>query len=216
MLYLSIEEYDIILDALDNEDTNKILKCFAQFNINPKSQLFDAPRYGNDNIEINTYLDYVIFYNLTNVIDIFIDELNLEITDEIIASSITLYNHDTYTYFCDLGYIPESITFIVAVEYSCSSIVYNMLENYNDNDNELLILINKEHIENMFNCRIDEETAETIRVLFNFGIKHCLFDEIITKLKTQHNDNNNDNDNDDSQDQDILLEIFDIIESNCN
>jgi len=214
---LSIEDYDFILDALDNEDTNTIIKCFQKFNIKPDSKLLDAPRYGNDNIEINTYLDYIIFYNLTDIIDIFIDELNLEVTDEIIASSITLYNHNTYKYFCDLGYIPDSLTFITAVEYCCSTIVYSLLEN----DNDLINSIQTCHVKNMFDCRIDEETAETIRVLFNFGIKNDLFTDVISKLKMQNfnrkqveEESENDYD-DDNNSQDVILEIIDIIENNC-
>ena len=79
MSHISLEDYDIILDALDNDDANKILKCFQKFELNQDSMLFDAPRVGNNNIEINTYLDYIICYNLTDIIDAFINELNLEI-----------------------------------------------------------------------------------------------------------------------------------------
>ena len=111
MSYMSLEDYDIILDALDNDDANKILKCFQKHELYPDSLLLDAPRYGNNNIEMSTYLDYAICYNLTDIIDAFINELNLEITDDIFASCITLYNQDTYRYFCELGYIPESNTF---------------------------------------------------------------------------------------------------------
>jgi hypothetical protein len=53
MSFISLEDYDIILDALDNEDTNKILKCFQKFELEPESLLLDAPRFGNNNIEIN-------------------------------------------------------------------------------------------------------------------------------------------------------------------
>ena len=74
---LSIEDYDILLDALDVEDTNTILKYFHKFELEPQSELLDAPRYGNQDIEVNTYLDYVLSYNLKDVIDIFIDELKL-------------------------------------------------------------------------------------------------------------------------------------------
>ena len=165
MSFISLEDYDIILDALDNEDTNKILKCFQKFELEPGSLLFDAPRFGNNNIEINTYLDYIICYNLTDIIDAFINELNLEISDDVFASCITLCNHDTYRYFCELGYIPESTTFITAVQYCCSTIVDSILEY----DKDMIYLLDEEHIENIFNCNVDEETVETIRVLFTTG-----------------------------------------------
>jgi len=203
---MSLEDYDIILDALDNDDANKILKCFQKYELYPDSLLVDAPRYGNNNIEMNTYLDYVICYNLTNIIDAFINELNLEITDEIFASCITLYNQDTYKYFCELGYIPESNTFIIAVQYCCSTIVDSILEY----DKDMIDLLDEEHIENIFNCTIDEETVETIRVLFNYGINCNLFNTILSLLKEQSNTIDNYNESN----QDIILEIIDIIESN--
>jgi len=206
MTFISLEDYDIILDALDNEDTNKILKCFQKYELEPTSLLLDAPRFGNNNIEINTYLDYIICYNLTDIIDVFINELNLEITDEILASCITLCNHDTYRYFCELGYIPESNTFITAVQYCCSTIVDSILEY----DRDMIHLLDEEHIENIFNCNIDEETVETIRVLFNNGIDCNLFNNIISKFKEQKNDLDFYNE----YDKDIILEIIDILESN--
>ena len=206
MSFISLEDYDIILDALDNEDTNKILKCFQKFELEPESLLFDAPRFGNNNIEINTYLDYIICYNLTDIIDVFINELNLEITDEVLASCITLCNHYTYRYFCELGYIPESNTFITAVQYCCSTIVDSILEY----DRDMIYLLDEEHIENIFNCNIDEETVETIRVLFNNGIDCTLFNNIIAKFKEQKDDLDFYND----CDKDIILEIIDILESN--
>ena len=208
MTHISLEDYDIILDALDNEDTNKILKCFQKYELDPHSLLIDAPRFGNNNIEINTYLDYIICYNLTNIIDIFINELNLEITDDIIASCIILCNHDTYRYFCELGYIPESNTFITAVQHCCSTIVDSILEY----DKDMIDLLDEEHIENIFNCNIDEETVETIRVLFNYNINSNLFNNIFCKLKDQ----NNDSDFYDECNKDIILEIIDIIESNSS
>lgn len=206
MPFITLEDYDIILDALDNEDTNKILKCFQKYELEPSSLLLDAPRFGNNNIEINTYLDYIICYNLTDIIDVFINELNLEITDDIFASCIALCNHDTYRYFCELGYIPESNTFITAVQYCCSTIVDSILEY----DSEMINLLVEEHIENIFICNIDEETVETIRVLFNYGIDCNLFNNIISKFKEQKDDLESYNE----YDKDIILEIIDILESN--
>ena len=206
MPFITLEDYDIILDALDNEDTNKILKCFQKYELEPSSLLLDAPRFGNNNIEINTYLDYIICYNLTDIIDVFINELNLEITDEVLASCITLCNHDTYRYFCELGYIPESNTFITAVQYCCSTIVDSILEY----DRDMIYLLDEEHIENIFNCNVDEETVETIRVLFNYGINCNLFKNIISNFKEQKNDLESYNE----YDKDIILEIIDILESN--
>jgi hypothetical protein len=151
-------------------------------------------------------IDYIICYNLTDIIDVFINELNLEITDEVLASCITLCNHDTYRYFCELGYIPESNTFITAVQYCCSTIVDSILEY----DRDMIYLLDEEHIENIFNCNIDEETVETIRVLFNNGIDCTLFSNIIAKFKEQKDDLDFYNE----CDKDIILEIIDILESN--
>ena len=74
----------------------------------------------------------------------------------------------------------------------------------------MIDLLDEEHIENIFNCTIDEETVETIRVLFNYGINYNLFNTVISLLKEQTNNIDNYNESN----QDIILEIIDIIESN--
>ena len=204
---LSIEDYDIILDALDNEDTNTIIKRFQCFELDPHSELLDAPRIGHTNVELNTYLDYVIHYNLTNVIDIFIDEFNLEITDGILSLCIILNNHDTYKYLLSLGYFPESETFKKAVQFCCSNIVDSILEN----DNELIHYLDEEDIECIFKCNIDEETVETIRVLFNYGVDSSIFNEFFYILKDY--DINEDYISNDEH-KDIVLELIDLLESN--
>jgi len=200
---LSIEYYDAILDALDSEDTNKLMKLFAKFELEPYSELLDAPRFGNINTELNTYLDYILYYNLSNVIDIFIDELNLSISDETLAQCITLHNYDMYNYLISLGYFPESETFKKAVQHCCANIVYNILEN----DNDLINYLDEDDIECIFNTNIDEETIETIRVLFNYGVDSSLFSEYIEILKKYDI-----GDNDDEQ-KDIILEIIELLES---
>ena len=208
---LSIEDYDIILDALDNEDTNTILKCFQKFELEPETEMVDAPRYGNNDIEVNTYLDYILSYNLTEIIDVFIDELNLEITDEIIVRTLELQNIDTYNYLCNLGYTPQEKTLKYAVKIANSSIIYTILEN----DKDLIEYIDNDDIEYLYDSiedaldTINEETVETIRVLLNYNINIALFKNMLYSLK----ENINDSKYDDSVDKDIVIEIIDLLEN---
>ena len=201
---LSIEEYDVILDALDNEDTNKILKYFYKYELEPHSELIDAPRYGNNDIEVNTYLDYILSYNLTNIIDVFIDELNLEITDDIIVRTLELENLDTYNYLCGLGYTPQEKVLKYAVKISNSSIIYRILEE----EIELIEYLDNDDIENLYDTieDINEETVETVRVLLKYDININLFMDMLLSLKENMNDYEYGN-------KDIVIEIIDLIES---
>ena len=204
---LSIEDYDILLDALDVEDTNTILKYFQKFELEPQSELLDAPRYGNQDIEVNTYLDYVLSYNLTDVIDIFIDELNLEITDEILAHSLELQNLDTYNYLCNLGYNPQEKTLKYAVQMCYSTIIDSILENerdlieYLDEDDILSLYDNNDNDDEYIN----EETVETIRVLINYGVNISLFSDMLNTLKN--------NENYENLNKDIVNEIIYLLEN---
>ena len=204
---LSIEDYDTILDALDIEDTNTILKYFQKFDLEPNSELIDAPRYGNQDIEVNTYLEYVLSHNLTNIIDIFIDELNLEITDEIITHCLKLQNLDTYNYLCNLGYSPEEKTLKYVVQTCNSSIVDSIL----DKEKELIEYIDEDDIEYLYDIYedISEDTVETIRVLLNYSIDTSLFKNMLVSLKDKINKKICDYDN-----LDIVNEIIDLLESN--
>ena len=177
---LSIEDYDTLLDALDVEDTNTILKCFQKFELEPQTELLDAPRYGNQDIEVYTYLDYILSYNLSEVIDIFIDDLNLEITDETFVRSLELQNSDTYNYLCDLGYIPQEKTLKFAVQISSSFIVDRILENERD----LIEYLDEDDILNLYESYedISEDTVETIRVLINYDMDITLFKNMLYSL----------------------------------
>jgi hypothetical protein len=44
MATLTNESYDEILDALDSENTENILKLFSTYDLKPDSTLLDAPR----------------------------------------------------------------------------------------------------------------------------------------------------------------------------
>ena len=202
---LTIEDYDTILDALDIEDTNTIIKYFQKFDLEPNSELIDAPRYGNQDIEVNTYLDYVLSYNLKNVIDIFIDELNLEITDEIITHCLELQNLDTYNYLCDLGYNPEEKTLKYVVQTCNSFIVDSIL----DKEKELIEYIDEDDIEYLYDIYedISEDTVETIRVLLNYEVDLSLFKSMMKILKEKNNNYP------DYENKYIVNEIIDLLES---
>lgn len=205
----SEETYDTILDALDNENIKLLQELFMQYNLTPNSELFDAPREGyNEECMLITYMDYVLYHNLQNILDYLIYNTDLEIDDLIIARCLELQNFDIYKYICSLGYIPQIETLKIAVRNCYSEITENILET----DNELVYELEDEDIEYLFSFDMDEETIETIRVLFEFGIDKNLFTRFLKALK----------DPEDKyfpiseEEQDIAIEIIEFLESkNC-
>jgi len=203
---LTQESYDTILDALDNENTELLQELFMQYNLTTNSELFDAPRNGYNECMLITYMDYVLSHNLENIIDFLIDTIGLEIDDLIIARCLELQNFKTYKYIISLGYIPQFETLRIAVRNCYSEITESILTM----DNELILNIEDEDIEYLFSFDMDEETIETIRVLFNFGINRCLFARFLKALK----------DPEDKyfpvseEEQDVAIEIIEFLESN--
>jgi hypothetical protein len=201
---ISAELYDRILDALDNEDIETLINIFTIQHIQPSNKLVDAPRAGFNDQLLHTYLDYVLSYNLSDVIEHLIDNCGLEVSDELMARSMEL-NTDTYDYLLNLGYVPQIETLRMAVQNCFSGIVENILAL----DNDLVYELKDEDIEHLFSFDMDEETIETIRVLFNFEINPLLFLRFLKALK-------------DPQDQyfgvseeetDIAIEIIEFLES---
>ena len=221
MATLTIESYDEILDALDSENTENIIKLFSTYDIEPHSTLLDAPRICFHD-ELNTYLDYAIAYNLTNIIDAFIDDMNLVIDDEVIARSIYLNTLDTYKYFCDLGYTPEGESLKASVKMCYSEIADSILFENSD----LIEFIAEDDIDFLFSEDIDEQTVETIRVLLNYNVNHNLFRQHLADLLENKDklleeaDGNEGNDSSAYGDNcnaecDITLEIIDLL-SGCD
>ena len=216
MATLTIESYDEILDALDSENTESILKLFSTYDLEPQSILLDAPRICfND--ELHTYLDYAIAYNLTNILDIFIDDMNLVIDDEVIARSIYLNTLDTYKYFCDLGYTPEGESLKASVKMCYSEISDSILSENCD----LIEFIAEDDIDFLFGEDIDEETVETVRVLLNYNVNHDLFRQHLVELLEMKDkyledvcDDSAYGDNCNAE-CDITLELIDLL-SGCN
>ena len=224
MATLTIESYDEILDALDSENTENIIKLFSTYDLGPHSTLLDAPRICFHD-ELNTYLDYAIAYNLTNIIDAFIDDMNLVIDDEVIARSIYLNTLDTYKYFCDLGYTPEGESLKASVKMCYSEIADSILSENSD----LIEFIAEDDIDFLFSEDIDEQTVETIRVLLNYNVNHNLFRQHLADLLENKDklleeaDGNEGNEGNDSSaygdncnaECDITLEIIDLL-SGCD
>jgi hypothetical protein len=205
---LTQEAYDNILDALDNENIEELQKLFLEYNLTPASELYDAPREGYNDQLLLTYMDYILSYNLTDILDFLIDEIGIEIDDSTIAHCLELQNFDTYNYIISLGYIPQSETFKIAVRNCYSEITEQILAA----DNELIHELEDEDIEYLFSFDIDEETVETINVLFNYGIDPMLFNRFLKALK----------DPEDryfpvsEEEQDHAIEIIEFLESKCN
>ena len=208
---MDLETYDEILDSLDDENIESLKTLFPKYKLDPHSFLFDLPRTDDNNNELYTYLDYVISHSLNQVIEYFIDELDLEIDDHVMAKTIKLDNLEMYNLFCNMGYHPEGETLKVAVQKSCSQIVASILEN----DNELIDVIEDYDIEELFN-HLDEETIETTQVLVNNGIDLSLFDthlELLKQQTSQSNQSNQDDDNGLGDDEvDIAIELIDLLD----
>jgi hypothetical protein len=206
MSELTAEVYDNILDALDNEHTELLQELFMKYNLTPDSELFDAPREGLNDQMLITYMDYVLSFNLTNILDFLIDDIGLEINDGLISRCLELQNMETYKYILELGYIPQIETLKTAVRNTYSEITENILEM----DNDLIHELEDEDIEYLFSFDIDEETVETIHVLFNYNINPALFNRFLKALK----------DPEDryfpvsEEEQDHAIEIIEFLESN--
>ena len=175
---ISDELYDKILDALDHEEITILLELFTMNGISPDERLNDAPREGYNDQLLETYIDYVLSYNLTKVLEYLIDENGLEVSDGLLARAMEL-NFDTYDYFVSCGYIPEIECLRMAVHNAYSGIVDSILAM----DNELVFQLTDSDIEYLFSFDMDEETVETIRVLFNYNVHPKLFSRFLIALK---------------------------------
>jgi len=180
---LTEDDYKLILIALDNENINDLVKLFNKFELEIKSELFDAPRI-IDNITINTYIEYILVNNLCNVLEYMINEEHLVISDDILARCIELYSFDMYNYLLLLGYIPQIDSLKTAIHYGNSVITNQILEI----DSELINDIDEEDIEILFNFAIDEETIEIISLLINNNINPLLFSKFLYLI--EHPDDN--------------------------
>ena len=207
---ITTEIYDEILDSFDNENINNIVKLFKDYCLEPYSELIDSPRItDNDNIVLNTYLEYVLYYNLTNIIDLFIDDMNLVIDDDVLASALILENTDTYNYLCNLGYTPEEQTLKIAVQMRYSEIVDSILEN----DSNLIYNIEEDDIEYLLKIDIDEETVETVRVLCSYHIDNMILQNFFSELKERNLNNSNSDDDNNDDNSYMILELINILEN---
>lgn len=202
---LTDDTYDIILDALDNEDTDLLKDLFIQYNLNPSDNLYDTPRLGPCDQLLLTYIDYVLAHNLTNVLEYLIDEINFEITDSILARCIDLQNLEMYNTIIQWGYQPQEQCLKVAVRNCHSELVDSILTN----DCELINELDDSDIEYLFSFDMDEETIETIHVLFNYNIDPVLFTRFLKSLKDPNDKYFCISD----EEQDVAIEIIDFLES---
>lgn len=204
---ITLENYEEILDALDEQENELIIQLFIKYGLNPHSKLFDCPRLDENNNELETYLDYAISHSLTHIIESFIDEIGLYFytDDQILARCIELDNIDVYHFFNKLGYKPDELTIKILVRKCCSQIIANIL--YDNND--FIDFIDYNDIQEIFKQDLDEETIETIQVLINYGSDISLFEPFIENLKIQVNDE----DNFQEEEKDIVVEIIDLFDN---
>ena len=202
---LSEELYDSILDALDHEDVSTLFELFTKYQLTPFTELNDSPREGFNDQQLNTYIDYALSYNLNKIIDYLIDDNGLEMDDKLIARALEL-NMETYKYLLTLGYIPQIETLKIAVRNCYSEIVDVILAL----DGELVYELLDEDIEYLFSFDMDEETIETIRVLFNYDINPSLFVRFLKALKDPEDKYFSVS----NEETDIAIEIIEFLESN--
>lgn len=207
-IILSLDIYDTILDALDSEHSTLLYNLFIKYNLTYNSKLFDAPRQGFNDKLLYTYMDYVLSYNLSNILDFLIDTIHVEIDDTLIARCLELENIETYNYILLLGYVPQIKTFREAVHNCYSSIIESILTS----DIELITELTEDDIANIFNYNIDSDTVESLYILFNYGVNPTLFTRYLYAFK--HPEHNNIIINEDENE--YVLEIINILECNCN
>ena len=206
-LEMTQEIYDTILDALDNENIELLQQLFMENNLTPYSTLFDAPRISNPgNIELLTYIDYVLHYNLTDIIEFLVDDMNFEITDQIMARCLELQNPDTFDYILEMGYIPE----MGSIKYATRHCYPTQLDKILTLDGDLVNYLDDEDIEYLFSFDMNEDTIETIRVLFNYGVDKMLFARFLKSLKDPEDEYFNVSEDE----QDLAIEIIEFLESN--
>lgn len=203
-------EYDELLDYIELEDIENLQILFAKYNLNVYDPLFDAPRYNDTGDELITYLDYAIAHNLSGVIDFCIENDYIKPTDKFLARCIALHCVDTYQYYIDAGNIPQGQSLREATKLCYSELVDNILTCNSDVAPILLDELDDDVIEYLFSFDIDEETVETIRVLFNHHIQPQVFSKY---LKYLHNPDGN-YFNIAEDDQDLVIELIDLLESN--
>lgn len=197
--------YDKILDALDHEEVATLVELFTEHGISPTNKLNDAPREGYNDQLLETYIDYVLSYNLTQVLDYLIDINGLEVSDALLARAMEL-NFDTYEYFITAGYMPEIECLRMAVRNAFSGLVDAILSM----DSEMVLGLRDEDIEYLFSFDLDEETVETIRVLFNYHIPRELFSRFLRALKDPEDKYFPVAD----EETDIAIEIIEFLETN--
>ena len=203
---LNQERYDELLDALDNENIELLKTLFAKYNLTPETQLFDIQRIGPNDEIIQTYIDYVIVFSLTDILDYLIDNTLITVDDLFMAKCLEFKNTDLFEYICELGYMPQENSFKTAIKNSYSAITYKILTL----DNELITIIDDKILDSVFGYVIDEETVETISVLFEFGVNKQLFAKYLTLFKNPEIFNLELSE----EEENITFEIINILENN--
>lgn len=168
---ISPEDYDALLDYMDDEDVANFSEIFDHYNLHYTMYLEDTPRYNETNNILETYLDYALGNGLNEIVNYFIENQGLEITDEVMARTIQLNCIDSYNHLLELGFMPEFQTLKMAIKHSYCDIVESIL----DLTPELITQVDEETVDGIFSFSIDEESIDTIRILFDFEVEKSLF-----------------------------------------
>lgn len=205
---LTFIEYDELLDYIDNENIDEVRKMFVQFGLTVNSPLFDAPRYNAAGDELFTYQDYIIAHSLIALLDYCIENEYIKVNDTLFYLCVQNHALDVYEYLRESypNSYPAEQTLCESVKLCYSELTAELLIS----NPQLIYCIDDSTLEYLFSFDIDEETLETIRVLFNYNINPMLFNSYLAHLYNPE----------DSyfkiaeDDKDLVIELIDILESN--
>ena len=206
---LAFADYDELIDYIDDENVDEVREMFVQFGLTIDTLLFDSPLYNSSGDELFTYLDYIIANSLIKLINYCIDETFIVLDDKFFHRCVQIGALDVYEHVRELypTFYPAEQTFCEAIKQCNSSIAAELL----GINPQLIYYIDDSVLEYLFSFDIDEETLETVRVLFNYNVNPVLFNRYLSYL--HHPEGNYFKIDED--DKDLVIELIDILETNC-
>lgn len=203
--------YDELLDYIDDENIEKVVQIFTEYNLTLNDHLHDSPRLSEDGEVMNTYLDYILAHKLWNLLNFIIVNNYISVNDELLAKCIHSHCLDTYYYLIE-QYPDKAIPFNECAKEATKMCYSDILDGILSTQPDAIQSIQDDTIEYLFSFDIDEDTLETVRVLFNHGINGLLFERYMPHLKNGVNDDyfsiKEDN-------QDLVIELIDLLEDHC-
>lgn len=200
--------YDELLDYIDDENIDKVVQIFTEYNLTLYDHLNDSPRLSEDGEVMYTYLDYILAHNLWTLLNFAIVNNYINANDDLLAKCIHSHSLDTYYYLIE-NYPNTAIPSYECAKEATKMCYSDILDGILSTQPDSIQSIQDDTIEYLFSFDIDEDTLETVRVLFNHGINGKLFERYMPHLKNGVNDDyfsiKEDN-------QDLVIELIDLLE----